>query len=42
MISYVVNTKKKKKKNVLALTTTRPLLGVIKDDGKVKPAPLKT
>ena len=38
LISYVVNTKSKGKKNVLALTTMRPLLGVTKDDDKVKPA----
>ena len=41
LISYVVNTKSKGKKNVLALTTMRPLLGVTKDDDKVKPAILK-
>lgn len=41
LISYVVKTKSKGKKNVLALTTLRPLLGVTKDDGKVKPAILK-
>ena len=37
----MVNAKSKGKKNVLALTTLRPLLGVTKDDGKVKPIPLK-
>ena len=35
--SYVVPTSKSVR-NVLVLTTTRPLLGVTKDDGKKKPA----
>ena len=42
LISYVVNTKSNGKKNVLGLTTLRPLVGVTKYDGKVKTAPLKT
>jgi len=36
--SYTVKTKSSGKKNVLMLTTTRPLLGKTKDDGKNKPA----
>jgi hypothetical protein len=39
--SYVVNTKSKGKKNVLALSTLPPILGITKDDGKEKPAILK-
>ena len=42
LISYVVNTKSSGKKNVLVLCTHPVLLGVTKDDGKEKPAPLKT
>ena len=39
--SYVVNTKSKCKKNVLALASTPPLLGTTIDDNKNKPALLK-
>ena len=39
--SYVVNTKSSGKKNVLALSSVPPLLGVTMDDGKHKPAILK-
>ena len=39
--SYVVNTKSKGTKNVLALASMPPLLGTTKDDGKCKPAILK-
>ena len=38
LCSYNVKTKSKGKKNVLMLTTMRPLLGITKDDGKNKPA----
>ena len=38
LCSYNVKTKSKGKKNVLLLTTTRPLAGTTKDDGKCKPA----
>ena len=37
LCSYNVKTKSKGKKNVLMLTTIRPLLGITKDDKK-KPA----
>jgi len=36
LCSYVVDTATKKKKNVLLLTITKPLLGLIMDDGKEK------
>ena len=36
--SYVVGSATKKKKNVILLTTMKPLLGVTVDDGKCKPA----
>ena len=36
--SYVVSSSTKKKKNVLMLTTLRPILGTTIDDGKNKPA----
>ena len=36
--SYVVSCSTKKKKNVLMLTTLRPILGTTSDDGKNKPA----
>ncbi|XP_041464562.1 piggyBac transposable element-derived protein 1-like [Lytechinus variegatus] len=39
--SYVVNTKSSGTKNVLLITTMKPILGVTKDDGKQKPAALK-
>ena len=38
MSSYVVKTKSSGEKNLLLLSTTRPLLGITKDDGKKKPA----
>ena len=40
--SYVVDTKSKGKKNVIVLATVPVLLGVTKDDGKQKPAIIKT
>ena len=36
--TYTVKTKSKGTKNVLLLSTTRPLLGITKDDAKHKPA----
>jgi hypothetical protein len=39
--SYVVKTKSKGMKNVLALSTFLPVLGITRDDGKAKPAMLK-
>ena len=39
--SYFVKTKSKGLKNILVQSTTQPLLGTTKDDGKVKPALLK-
>ena len=39
--SYVVNTKSSGKKNVLALSSVPPIIGVTKDDSKQKPAILK-
>ena len=36
--SYVVNTKSTGKRNVLLLSTFKPILGITKDDGKQKPA----
>ena len=41
LMSYTVKSKSKGKKNVLMLTTLRPLNGKTKDDGKQKPALLK-
>ena len=41
LVSYVVNTKSKGMKNVIALSTMPPLLGLTMDDGKDKPAILK-
>ena len=38
LCSYSVKSKSGGKKNVLMMTTTRPLLGKTKDDGKNKPA----
>ena len=41
MTSYVNNTKSSGKRNVLVLATANPILGVMKDDGKSKPAIIK-
>ena len=41
LTSYVVNTKSKVKKNVVVLATKPLILGVTKDDGKMKPAVIK-
>ena len=38
LCSYHVKTKSKGKRNVLMLTTMRPMLGTTRDDGKKKPA----
>ena len=41
LTSYIVNTKSKRKKYVVVLSTIPPLLGVTKDDGKDKPTIMK-
>ena len=43
VVSYVVNTKSRGKKNILVLCTIPNLatVGVTRDDGKVKPAAIK-
>ena len=41
LTSYCVKTKSKGLKNIVVLSTMPPLLGVTKDDGKVKPAIIK-
>ena len=39
--SYIVKTKSSGKRNVLVISTTNPILGVTKDNGKQKPAIIK-
>ena len=39
--TYLVKTKSTGRKNVLMLSTMRPVPGIIKDDGKLKPAIMK-
>ena len=41
LCAYTTKSKSKGNKNVLVLSTMRPLLGVTKDDGKCKPAVIK-
>lgn len=38
---YTTKSKSRGKKNVLVLSTMRPLLGVTRDDAKIKPAIIK-
>ena len=41
LCSYTTKSKSKGKKNVLVLSTMRPIMGVTRDDGKRKPAIIK-
>ena len=41
MCTYTTKSKSKGKKNVLVLSTMRPLMGITRDDGKQKPAIIK-
>jgi len=41
LCAYTTKSKSKGKKNVLVLSTMRPLMGITRDDGKLKPAVIK-
>ena len=41
LCTYTTKSKSKGKKNVLVLSTMRPLMGITRDDGKQKPAIIK-
>ena len=41
LCTYTIKSKSKGKKNVLVLSTMRPLMGITRDDGKLKPAIVK-
>ena len=41
LCTYTTKSKSKGKKNVLVLSTMRPLMGITRDDGKLKPALIK-
>lgn len=41
LCGYTTNSKSKGKKNVLVLSTMRPLMGITKDDNRLKPAIIK-
>ena len=41
LCSYTVKSKSKGKRNVLVMSTMRPLMGITQDDGKAKPAIIK-